>query len=100
MSKVTLSEDKDFLADMDEFDAMDLPSSPALRASFSTEGSEQGDAAAAKSPDHSREYSRHSEHSQVIYQKEAYERSHGRGHGYAKLHSREGTYTKVYGKSI
>ncbi|WP_096786840.1 hypothetical protein [Rhodobacter sp. CZR27] len=100
MSKVKLSDDKGFLADMEEFDAMDLPSSPALRASFSPEGGEDGDAAGTRSPDYFREYSRHADHSQVHYDKEAYTRSHSRGQGYAKLHSREGDYTKVYGKSI
>lgn len=100
MTDMKLSDDKDFLADMAEFDALDLPSSPALRASFSPEGSDEGDGSETKSRDYFREYSRHSEHSQVVYEKEAYSRSHSRGQGYAKVHSREGEHTKVYGKSI
>jgi len=94
MDKTKLSENKDFLADMDEFDALDLPSSSALRASFSPE--EIG----SKGPDYFRSYDRNSDHSQVHYDKDAYTRSHSRGNGYMKAHSREGSYTKVYGKSI
>lgn len=96
MKSIKLSDDKEFIADMDEIDELELPSSPALRASFSPEESDQ----MTKVPDYFRTYPRHSEHSQVVYDKEAYTRSHSRSGGYAKVHSREGNYTKVYGKSI